>query len=133
MSSAAKPETLLITNETEDECDNRSIWDRARSKRRRTELLSLSKVSKIFPDLETKLLCQLSEMVDCTPLEIKELILEATTKQLCAFFDLIEAKAAHKSDSRREQSGLKSGKAKSNSLLDQLRHLDEQRVINRPC
>ena len=71
MSGTAEPATLsTITLEKDDDSDDRSIWDRAQSKRRRTDLLSLSKVSKIFPGLDTKLVCQLTELVDCTPLDI---------------------------------------------------------------
>ena len=75
-----------------------------------------------------KQLCQLAEMVSVTPLEVLTLVLEATTQQLCLFFDLVEqskrpAERVSPPDPPRDRTPAKSGK----SLFDQLRELGEQR------
>ena len=71
--------------------------------------------------MEPKLLCQVAEMVSVTPLEVLSLIPEATTEQLCKFFDLIEkSKQAPKRDSRRELLEEKAEAKPAKSLLDQL-------------
>ena len=115
-------------HESDEDSDDLPIWDRARPKRRRTGYLQLSKVAEIFPKLEPKLLCQVAEMVSVTPLEVLSLIPEATTEQLCKFFDLIEkSKQAPKSDSRREVLIEKTEAKPATSLLDQLRQLDNER------
>ena len=130
MSAVAHSETVLSASqhESEEDSDDRPIWDRARSKRRGTGYLQLSKVAKIFPNMEPKLLCQVAEMVSVTPLEVLSLIPEATTEQLCKFFDLIEkSKQAPKSDSRREVLIENTEAKPATSLLDQLRQLDNER------
>ena len=130
MSAVTYSVTVLsaFQHESEEDSDDRPIWDRARSKRRRTGFLQLSKVARIFPNMEPKLLCQLAEMVSVTPLEVLSLIPEATTEQLCKFFDMIEkSKQAPKRDSRREVLQEKSEAKPAKSLLDQLRQLDDER------
>ena len=107
--------------------DDDPIWDRALAKRRRTAYVQPSAVSKIFPTLNTKTICQLCEMVDSSPLEIQEFLLEASTKQVCRFFDLVglaaEAAAVDK-PARREGSPMADPNL---SLFEQLRDLDRQR------
>ena len=61
-----------------------------RLKRRRRSYLPLSKLSKIFPEVEAEVLCKLAELTACKPISVFKLIPAATTKQLCAFDDLVE-------------------------------------------
>ena len=80
LSSDDKTGKLPIAEHASDgDSDDQPIWDRATSKRRRKGYLPLSKVAKIFPDMEPKLLCQVSEMVTFTPLEVLALIPKATS------------------------------------------------------
>ena len=89
--------------------------------------------------MEPKLLCQVSEMVSFTPLEVLALIPKATTTQLCKFFDLIEqVKQPPVLDVDREPTKEKTEAVPGTSLLDQLRQLDDIRkgrgicsVVNR--
>ena len=130
MSSGDKPEiNLQISEHTSDnDSDDQSIWDRATSKRRRKGYLPLSKVAKIFPDMEPKLLCQLAEMASFTPLEVLAVVPEATSIQLCKFFDLVDqTKQAPASDGGREAKKDESEATPATSLLDQLRQLDHLR------
>ena len=130
MSSGDKPEINLQISEhaSDNDSDDQSIWDRATSKRRRKGYLPLSKVAKIFPDMEPKLLCQLAEMASFTPLEVLAVVPEATSIQLCKFFDLVDqTKQAPASDGGREAKKDKSETTPATSLLDQLRQLDHLR------
>ena len=107
--------------------DNDPIWDRALAKRRRAAYIQPSLVSKIFPQLDTKTICQLCEMVESSPLEIQELVPDATTKQVCRFFDLVGPSAeaaAVVNPARRKGSPMA---APNMSLFEQLRELDRQR------
>ena len=130
MSSGDKPEINLQISEhaSDNDSDDQYIWDRATSKRRRKGYLPLSKVAKIFPDMEPKLLCQLAEMVSFTPLEVLAVVPEATSKQLCKFFDLVDqTKQAPTSDGGCEVKKDKTEATPATSLLDQLRQLDHLR------
>ena len=130
MSSGDKPEINLQISEhaSDNDSDDQSIWDRATSKRRRKGYLPLSKVAKIFPDMEPKLLCQLAEMASFTPLEVLAVVPEATSIQLCKFFDLVDqTKQAPASDGGREAKKDESEATPATSLLDQLRQLDHLR------
>ena len=129
LSSDDKTSNLPIAEHAMDgDSDDQSIWDRATSKRRRKGYLPLSKVAKIFPDMEPKLLCQVSEMVTFTPLEVLALIPKATTTQLCKFFDLVEqVKQPPVRDVDREPTKEKTEAVPATSLLDQLRQLDDIR------
>ena len=130
MSSGDKPEINLQISEhaSDNDSDDQSIWDRATSKRRRKGYLPLSKVAKIFPDMEPKLLCQLAEMASFTPLEVLAVFPEATSIQLCKFFDLVDqTKQAPASDGGREAKKDETEATPATSLLDQLRQLDHLR------
>ena len=124
-----KPSNLPIAEHASDgDSDDQPIWDRATSKRRRKSYLPFSKVAKIFPDMEPKLLCQVSEMVTFTPLEVLALIPEATSTQLCKFFDLVEqVKQSPVRDVDREPTKETTDAVPATSLLDQLRQLDDIR------
>ena len=107
--------------------DNDPIWDRALAKRLRAAYIQPSVVSKIFPKLDTKTICQLCEMVESSPLEIQELVPDASTKQVCRFFDLVGPSAeaaAVDNPARRKGSPMADPNI---SLFEQLRELDRQR------
>ena len=120
--------------------DNLPIGDRAVAKRGKsrsrqpsdvaeTQLyLQPSKVAEIFPNLGPKVICQLAEMVSFTPVEVQSLVPEATTKQICLFFDLMKAAittlASNNALERREST---EKLVPEISLLEQLRNLDQRR------
>ena len=130
------PEAVL----DDPDSDNLPIWDLAVAKRRKSSsrqpselaerqlYLQPSKVAEIFPNLGPKVICQLAEMVSYTPVEVQSLVPEATTKQICRFFDLVKATSSTPASSKaleRREGAEKSIAQKS--LLEQLRNLDEQR------
>ena len=73
----------------EADSDDRTIWDRALTKRRRTLHLQPDEIVEIFPNLGPMMVCQLSERVTCSPSEIYEAVPGASTKQIGAFFKLV--------------------------------------------
>ena len=67
-------------------------------------------------------------MVSFTPVEVQSLVPEATTKQICLFFDLVKATSTTPSSIKALEH--REGAEKSvpeKSLLEQFRNLDQQR------
>ena len=109
------------------ESEDVTIWDRAQAKRRRASYIQPSLVSKLFPGVDTKTICQLCEMVEASPLEVQELIPGATTKQVCRFFDLIEASSKAAAEVNRDKSEDLAMSDPNKSLFEQLRDMHRQR------
>ena len=60
-------------------------------KRRRGTYLPPRKVSIIFPSVKSEILCRLAQLTSSKPIDVLQLVPKASTHQLCAFDDLIDA------------------------------------------
>ena len=70
--------------------ENELVFKPARKKRRKTGYVDFAAVARIFPDVTTKVACQLSEMAVIRPSHVLELVPEATTAQIAEFLKIAE-------------------------------------------
>ena len=59
-------------------------------KRRRSSYLDFTRVAKPFPNVDTRVLCQLAELVDVHPSKVLDLVPEASATQIGAFMRIAE-------------------------------------------
>ena len=57
---------------------------------------------KIFPELDTDVLCKLSEMEDIRPSKVRELVPEASAAQIAAFLRIAEVVVKEDRDGRQK-------------------------------
>ena len=71
-------------------------------KRGRKTYLDFGKVFEVFPELDTDVLCKLSELDDIVPSKVRRLVPEASAVQIAAFMRLVEDTIQKQKKEKRE-------------------------------
>ena len=74
-------------------------------KRGRKTYLDFGKVFEVFPELDTDVLCKLSELDDIVPSKVRGLVPEASAVQIAAFMRLVEDTIQKRKKEKREAPG----------------------------
>ena len=76
-------------NEHRGDSDRPIVLHR-RKKRQRKQFIAPSRILQVFPDVEPAVLVQLSELGEPTPSQVLDLVPNATSADIAAFFDAIQ-------------------------------------------
>ena len=83
---ADEPDITVSSSESDDS----PILAREPKKRRRTSYLDFARVATTFPNVDTRVLCQLAELVDIRPSKVLDLVPEASATQIGAFMRIAQ-------------------------------------------
>ena len=88
------PQNAEVDDQTDNsmsEYENSPVLPPIRKKRRRITYVDFSKVTQIFPEASTKVLCELSEMPVLAPSKVLEIAPNASKEQISEFLKVAEA------------------------------------------
>ena len=83
----AEEQEIVVSS---SESDDSPILAREPKKRRRSSYLDFIRVARTFPNVDTRVLCQLAELVDVRPSAVLDLVPEASATQIGAFMRIAE-------------------------------------------
>ena len=131
------PVEEINADSTTIDSDGEVILPPRRKKRRRAVYLDFKKVFEIFPELDTDVLCKLSEMVVISPSKVLKLVPNTSPAQLAEFLSVAEDSVSRRKIDRQEPPKVPKLAALENqgeriSLLGDLKKLQVDTSVKAP-